>query len=52
MKEIHRQEYKYLISYVDYYKIIESIRLLLTHDKHGENESYEVNSIYLDDIYY
>lgn len=51
MKEIHRQEYKYLISYVDYYKVIEPIKLLLTHDKHGENDAYCVYSIYLDDIY-
>lgn len=52
MKEIHRQEHKYVISYVDYFKVIDSIKLLLVHDQHGDAESYQVNSIYLDDMYF
>lgn len=52
MKETHRQEHKYLISYVDYFKVIEPLKLLLHHDKHGEKDSYQVNSIYLDDMYH
>ncbi|AIO18647.1 VTC domain protein [Candidatus Izimaplasma bacterium HR1] len=52
MKEVHRQEHKYLISYVDYFKVREAIKTLLIHDQHGPNESYQVNSIYLDDIYF
>ena len=52
MKVVHRQEFKYLISYVDYFKVIDSIRLLLVHDKHGDSDAYPVNSIYLDDIYF
>ena len=52
MKEVRRQEYKYLISYVNYFKIVDAIKILLIHDQHGEEDSYEVNSIYLDDIYF
>ena len=52
MKEVRRQEYKYLISYVDYFKIIDAIKVLLIHDQHGNDDAYIVNSIYLDDIYF
>ena len=52
MKEVHRQEHKYLISYVDYFKIRDAIRTLFIHDQHGSNDSYQVNSIYLDDVYF
>ena len=52
MKEVRRQEYKYLISYVDYFKIVDSVKALMIHDQHGDGESYTVNSIYIDDIYF
>lgn len=45
-----RFEYKYLISYVDYFKVIDSLKVILNHDKHGNDLSYPVNSIYLDDL--
>ena len=51
MKTTRRFEYKYIISYKDYYKIIDSVRSLLNHDQHGEDIDYPVHSIYLDDIY-
>ena len=50
MKITKRLEHKYIISYVDYFKIIDSMRNLLIHDKHGENDSYKVISIYMDDL--
>lgn len=52
MKTTTRHEFKYLVSYVDYYKIIEQIKRLLIHDKHGDEDSYLVTSVYLDDIVY
>lgn len=52
MKVVFREEYKYLISYLDYLKIKDSLKLLLVHDQHGKDDSYPVNSIYFDDIYY
>ncbi len=52
MKEVRRFEYKYLISYVDYFKVINQVKLLLNHDKHGMDDSYPVNSVYLDDLYF
>ncbi len=45
-----RFEYKYLISYLDYMKIIEVIKLTYNHDLHGELDAYNVTSIYLDDL--
>jgi hypothetical protein len=50
MKTTKRFEYKYLISYVDYFKVIDSLRFILNHDKHGDELSYGVNSLYLDDL--
>lgn len=50
LKTTKRFEYKYLISYVDYYKVIEAVKTMLIHDKHGEEDNYPVNSIYIDDI--
>lgn len=50
MKTTKRFEYKYIISYVDYFKIIDSIRFVMNHDKHGTTDSYPVYSIYLDDL--
>lgn len=52
MKQTRRQEMKYLISYVDYFKIVGLLKQFLIHDKHGESDFYPVNSIYLDDIYF
>lgn len=52
MKTSIRHEFKYIISYVDYYKIIEPIKGLLVHDQHGDNINYLVNSVYLDDVYH
>lgn len=50
MKVTKRLEHKYFISYLDYFKIIDAIKNILIHDKHGENDSYQVTSIYLDDL--
>lgn len=50
MKTTVRHEYKYMISYVDYFKIIEQIKTLMQHDMHGDFSSYPVRSVYLDDI--
>ena len=50
MKTTTRQEYKYLISYVDYFKVIDSLKFILKHDKHGVEDSYPVYSVYLDDL--
>lgn len=52
MKLTKRLEHKYLITYLDYLKIIHAIKATMIHDQHGDNESYLVNSIYLDDIVY
>ena len=52
MRTVHRQEFKYIITYADYFKIVEPIKRFLIHDKHGENDSYQINSIYLDDLYH
>lgn len=45
-----RFEYKYLISYLDYMKLIEVIKLTFNHDLHGDKDAYNVTSIYLDDL--
>ena len=45
-----RYEFKYLISYLDYMKIINAVKLTFHHDKHGEKDTYNVTSIYLDDL--
>ena len=50
MKTTTRFEYKYLISYVDYFKVIDSLKFILNHDKHGDKISYPVYSVYLDDL--
>jgi hypothetical protein len=52
MKQTNRFEYKYQISYLDYFKIIDSLKTLLIHDQHGEEDFYPVTSIYLDDVYF
>lgn len=52
MKTTKRFEYKYLISYVDYFKVIDSLKFLLNHDKHGDDSSYPVYSVYLDDLFF
>jgi hypothetical protein len=52
MRTVRRQEYKYKITYADYFKIVEPIKRLLIHDKHGDTDSYQVSSIYLDDMYF
>ena len=52
MRTTRRQEYKYKITYADYFKIVEPIKRFLIHDKHGEDDSYQVNSIYWDDLYH
>jgi len=50
MNVVRRKEHKYIISYVDYLKIKSIIENILVHDKHGDEDSYPVNSIYFDDI--
>lgn len=50
MKTITRFEFKYQISYIDYFKIIDSLKFILKHDKHGDELSYPVHSVYLDDL--
>lgn len=50
MKQTQRFEFKYVISYKDYFRIRELINGMLIHDKHGEENEYQVYSIYLDDI--
>ena len=50
MKTTSRLEYKYLISYVDYFKVIDSLKFILKHDKHGDEISYPVYSLYMDDL--
>ncbi len=50
MKCTKRLEHKYLISYLDYHKIINAVRATMIHDQHGDDDAYLVNSIYLDDI--
>ncbi|MBN2604531.1 MAG: polyphosphate polymerase domain-containing protein [Bacilli bacterium] len=50
MEITKRFEFKYIISYVDYFKVIDSLKHLLRHDMHGEKESYNVSSIYFDDL--
>ena len=50
MKTTVRHEYKYMISYVDYFKIIEQIKTMMNHDRHGDFDSYPVRSVYLDDL--
>jgi len=52
MKTTKRFEYKYVISYADYFKIKDLIAGMLEHDQHGDEVDYPVNSIYLDDIVY
>ena len=37
---------------MDYYRIKPLVEALLTHDKHGTEDSYPVYSIYLDDVYH
>ena len=50
MKTTVRHEYKYMISYVDYFRIVEQLKTLMIHDKHGDENSYPVRSVYLDDL--
>jgi hypothetical protein len=52
MREVKRLEYKYLISYKDYISIRNALRALMIHDVHNETDTYNVTSIYLDDIVY
>ncbi|QMS84490.1 VTC domain-containing protein [Candidatus Xianfuyuplasma coldseepsis] len=51
MKTTKRFEFKYKITFQDYLTIKPMIESLLIHDQHGEDLSYPVNSLYLDDIY-
>lgn len=46
-----RFEYKYKISFKDYLQLKPLLEQLLIHDAHGEDDSYPVTSIYLDDVY-
>lgn len=50
MKVTRRLENKYFISYLDYFKIITAVQNMLIHDKHGNDDSYDVISVYIDDI--
>ena len=50
MNVTKRFEFKYLISYLDYMKIIDVIKLSFIHDIHGAKDAYNVTSIYLDDL--
>lgn len=50
MKTTKRFEYKYIITYADYFKIRNLISVMLEHDKHGGKDDYPVHSIYLDDL--
>lgn len=50
MKTVRRFEYKYLISYADYFKLKPLIEATMLHDKHGPKESYDIHSIYFDDL--
>ncbi len=50
MKTTTRHEFKYMISYLDYFKIVEKIKVLLIHDKHKNDDSYPITSVYLDDL--
>lgn len=52
VKTTKRFEFKYKITFQDYLKIKPMVQALLIHDQHGEQESYPVNSLYLDDILY
>ncbi len=50
LKITKRLEFKYLISYLDYLQIVNFIKLIMNHDKHGSDDAYNVTSIYLDDL--
>ena len=50
MKTTKRFEYKYVITYADYFMIKDALSMLLEHDVHGEKDDYPVHSVYLDDI--
>ena len=50
MRTTTRHEFKYIISYKDYFHLKSVLDQLLIHDKHGEDDSYPVTSVYLDDI--
>jgi hypothetical protein len=50
METTKRFEFKYIISYVDYFKVIDSLKHLLVHDQHDEKDAYNVSSIYFDDL--
>ncbi len=50
MNRTRRFEFKYMISYIDYLKVIDAIKLMFNHDCHGDKDYYNVTSIYLDDL--
>ena len=52
MNSTNRLEYKYKISYREYLQLKPLLASLLEHDRHGEDESYPITSVYLDDIYF
>ncbi len=51
MNTTKRYEHKYIISYMDYIKLIEPLKQVLQLDNNAIEGNYKVNSIYLDDIY-
>lgn len=50
MKITRRKEFKYIISYADYFKLQPMLASLLIHDLHGDKMDYPIHSIYLDDL--
>ena len=45
-----RHELKYQISYADYYELRSRALAFMRHDEHGEDGTYFIRSLYLDDI--
>ena len=50
MKITKRIETKYMINYLDYLRVVDVIKLTFNHDLHGDDDAYNVTSIYLDDL--
>ena len=50
MRQVLRQEKKYLLNNIDYYMITGTLEKILTPDPHNERQGYKVRSLYFDTL--
>ena len=50
MRQVLRQEKKYLLNNIDYYMITGTLEKILTPDTHNKGQGYRVRSLYFDTL--